>query len=750
MELSNVLNKLTHREPPEKEYFWALQIWDDGVKSAIWTIEEEKTKVVALGSGEFWEKTTTELVEATDRSLTRAMPNLPELEKEPSKVIFGLPYHWLDEEKIRPDRQPQLQSICEKLELQPLGFVLTVDALNHYLKEKEGIPPSTILVGPQKDQVLVCLIERGKVLSVEQVIRSENLADDVYEGLVRLKGIETWPSRILLFNGKELEDERQVLVSFPWQQKLPFLHLPRIEILPSDFDITAVCLSGGSEVAKSLGFKINEEKQEQNFQESEQPTEEEKASDASPDTMSEAPSEIVSDAAPSGVESELGFGFVLNKDVQALKKESEAVETPEVVVSPDEVVEEAGREILEEDRNESAWEPLPERKRLGLPPLPSLPRFPAAPLLGLIFFLLILGGGVFAFWWFVPEAEVVIYVAPQNLQKEFEVKVDPNQEVVDFGNLILPARAIDAEVEDQKADSATGKKTVGEKAKGEVVIFNTGSTRSLAAGTIFIGPGGKKFLLDQEATVASGSAVSREEITASITASEIGADYNLGADSVFTISNLDKSTIGAKNQEALTGGTSRQIQAVSEEDQKRLVASLLDGLKEKVKARLLENIPSDRRLVEESVAVKEVSRQFSHKVGDEAANLSLDLKVRGSALVLSRDDLLLVIEKQISDAVPAGYQAKREEITPSLIVKEQAKDGSLLFNVNVSANLLPKLEVEEVASNIKGKSPEVARDYLSRLPGYADAEIVLYPAFVAKFLTLPRFEKKIHLEFRSQ
>lgn len=739
MELPEVFTKLTQQGEGEKEFFWALQIWESGVKSAIWTIEDEKTKVVSVGSFEEWQGTVDDLIVAADKSLGIAVQHFPEKEKEPSKAIFGLPYHWLEEEKIISSWQQMLQTLCEKLELSPLGFVLTIDALNHHLRQTEGVPPSTILVGLQKEQVQVAVLEQGKVQGVEQVRRSENLAADVYEGLLRFEKVEPLPSRMLLYNGEDLEEAKQTLLDFTWEEKLPFLHVPKIEILPIDFDITSVCLAGGSEVAKSLGFKVTGVAQTE-----EALPEEAETFPAGEASTTEA---VIPHKAPD-------FGFVVGKDIKEEEGEEEEQTGEEVVLEEKEDEKETTGEPAVGELTPVVEEKPEEKKRLAF----SLPRlsWPALPLPRLswlvvvIFGLLFLGGGAFAFLWFIPRAEIILYLTPKPLEKEFPLIVDPNQELVDETNIILPGKIIEKEVEGEQTAVTTGKKTVGEKASGEVTIFNTGPTRLLAAGTVLLGPGGLKFTLDQETMVASGSAVNRVELKTKATASAIGAEYNLAGDSQFTITSLDKSLIGAKNEAAFGGGTSRQIQAVSEEDQKSLLKRLGEELTEGAKTKLLSEIPSDRKLIEESMSTKEVTRSFDQKVGDEAEQLTLSLKIEATALTFAEEEFFSLATGQLSGSLPEGYEPQKEAIKSQFKLEKQEKDGSVLFRVVVAANLLPKINFEEITQNIKGKSPSVAQEYLGKLSGVSRAEIEIKPTLPAPIYFLPRRSERLSFEVRSQ
>ncbi|MFZ5365717.1 MAG: hypothetical protein ACOZBZ_00305 [Patescibacteria group bacterium] len=715
MELPNIIDKITHpEEKAKKEYFWALQIWDEGVKSAIWTVEEEKTKVVALGSHEAWEDGVEELTIAVDKSLSTASERFVGEGGEPSKVIFGLPEDWTLENKIKPEYQEKLSALCQKLELEPVGFVSTFDALNHHLKDVEGTPASAILISPGRTKVTLAIVEVGKIKGVEQIVRSENLAADVCEGLLRFTGIEILPSRMLLFNGEDMEEARQVLIGYQWQtfqiegKRLPFLHFPKIEILPYDFDITAVSLAGGKEVAKSLGFKVISEPKKE-------------------------------------VEPSRDLGFVKGKDV-ASEFKAEVVPVPEepTFAPPQEEKPKPTLGLLKEKLS-----------TIHLPSLPALPVGMPLVTMGVGIILLILGA-VVVFWWNVPKAQVTIYVTPQALEKGLELTVDPNQEVVDEKNFILPAQVIETQETGEKTAPTTGEKTVGEHARGEVTVYNrTDSKKIFAEGTIIVGPGNLKFTLDRETTVASktpdlASGVDKwGETKTAVTAVDIGAQYNLASSSQFSFKDFPTSSYLAKNESAFIGGTSRQIQAVSEKDQKDLLVKLSQELTEKGKMSLLSKVSSGKKLIEEILA-QPVSTNFDHKVGDEAQTLALNLTVKVTGLTFTDEDLAFLAQKLISGSIPQDFELKKEEITARFEIKKKNEDGSILFKTIIKANLLPKLDKEEIIKNIKGKYPDLAKKYLSSLSGYADSEIILSPRLPGILGTIPRRENKITLEIRSK
>ena len=762
MELSEIWEKIAvQKEKTPQEYFWAVQVWDEGVKTAIWTIEQEKTKVVSLGNSEPWEEGVEELAVVVDKSLTSASENCPVETEKFSKVILGLPDSWSTPEgKIKPEKLTLVSGFCDKLDLKPVGFVSLFDAVNHRLQDVEGTPPSVILINPWKKVVNIALVSAGKIQGVESVVRSDNLGADVYEGLLRFENIDVLPARILLFNGSGMEEVRQILTSFPWQtplsggKKLPFFHLPKIEILPYDFDITAVALSGGREVAKSLGFAV---------------TGVEEIDQSLPSKAREVQPAIEEEESTVSSEQTVDLGFVKGRDVAAEQENFPAEEIePEMPLS--EAVEVQTQETQEQTK-ETRETVIPEEEKekkfsFSLPNLPSLTAvidkfsFSEMPFRGI--FLIIGGllgiGAVFFFlWWNLPKANVVLTVRPETLEKDFELTIDPNQEVVDLSSSILPGKLMETKVSGEDSQNTTGEKTVGEKSKGEVTIYNrTDNSKTFPAGTVLIGPGSLKFTIDRETTVASKtpdleSGVDKwGESKVEVTAVDIGAQYNLAAASQFSVKDQPLTAFLAKNDSAFSGGTSRQIQAVSEKDQKDLTDKLTASLLEKGKIDLIGQIPQDRSLIEESLSNQVESAVFDHKVGEEAQTLALKLNLKIAGLTYKHEDFNALVSQFLSPSIPDGYSFKNEETNARFELKKKNADNSFLFRVYIKTNLLPKLNTDEILHNLRGKNPKTAKEYLSSLGGYVDSQINLSPSLPGFLGILPWQEKHISLEVRSQ
>ena len=91
-----------------REYFFALEIDHGLVKSAVWSVINDKPQVLAVSSNQSWDdKAEDSLITAADAALSDATSHLdPTGKVDIHKVIFGLPADWVGADKIS---SPQLR-----------------------------------------------------------------------------------------------------------------------------------------------------------------------------------------------------------------------------------------------------------------------------------------------------------------------------------------------------------------------------------------------------------------------------------------------------------------------------------------------------------------------------------------------------------------------------------------------------------------------------------------------------------------
>jgi len=747
MEIKKIFGKI-YKQEEEKEYFFALQIEEGKTKSAFWTIENSTVRILRTGEEQFWESEE-EILPAIDASL----PPILEGEKEPSKIIFGIPSYWVGEDKVISSKTELLKRICREFDLTAIGFVVIPEAVVYHLKTIEGIPPTAILVSLGKKKITVTLVRLGKILGNEVVERSSNLGEDLVEGISRFLPQEVIPPRIILYGG-EGGVEKEELMNFSWNNfsQLNFLHLPKVEVLSSDFDISSVTLAGGREIKKEEGITIvqliKEEEKERELEETpiEETYFEKKEKEEEPLLEPKvSPEEL---------------GFFLEKDVaeKASLSSQEVFPSQEAEVSSYQKVH-LQRKINLPKINFSLFSKL----FLGIKSILSrisfsflFPKgFKKLGILAIIA-LFFFGGIFFLAYWYLPKAEVVLWVKPQISEKSFILKLDSKITTPKEEELILPAEEIKTVITGQKKKNVTGTKLVGEPAKGEVTIYNrTPQEKTFEAGTQIIGPNNLKFTLDERVTVASESAGSDYTMIpgkakTKVTAVAIGSEGNLVSGTEFSIANFSKSDYVAKNEEAFSGGTSREVQVVAKEDQEKLLEELTEEFKSKALEELQKKVSSEKKLIEESLVSRVEEKNFDKKVGEEASEFSLSLKISFTALTFSEQDFQKLAEKEIKKTIPPGFEYKPEETETKFTFKNITKEGVAVFDAYFRALLFPTLDLEAIKKNLAGKYPDIGQSYLGSLPQIDSYEAKIYRRFPGKLATFPRIAKNIKIEIRKK
>lgn len=732
MELNSLLTRIGKSPSKPPEQFLCLIISHETVNSGVWQIEDNQTKIVSFGSLEEWEGKEDKLLIAADASLATALENIT---PEPNKVILGLPENWVEGDKISQSKQQIIKKLANKLTLKPIGFVVISEAIVNFLKQKEGTPPTAILIELTDSEATVSIIKTGKSLGSHVVGRSEDLGSDVEEAMARFKRSEPLPSRMLLVGSHlDLESSQQTLLSYAWQDKLPFLHFPKIEILDKDILVQAVAIAGGAEIESTI----------------------------SPPVLVTKPGD------PSLAE----HGFYPDKDILKHQKPKPQQPTshfkkPHLPEKPRLTTPPHHTQELQPPPAQATPFPI---KKLSNSLLSFFHRvvrnvknifnlskyrgkkLPLVIALWLFAIILLVSGAVSAYL-FIPKAQVTLYLNPKTITQDIDFSVvsgkntDPNKSR-------LSGKIIEVELEDTLKKDTSGESLIGDKAQGEVTIFNkTNNSKKFPAGTTLTGPNNLQFELDESVNIASQSAtdsgIDFGKADAKVTSVSVGTESNLPQDSSLSVKGFDSSNYSAKAINDFSGGSSKQIRAVSKEDREKLIEELTEKLESQANEQLKKETDSTETLVSKGFETEVVSREFNKAVGEEADSLELTLKLRLVTLKFKTEDALLLIQENMKDKIPEGFVSLDNAIQID-IDQAQVEDGTAQIEATLKTNLLPDLSSEEIIENLKGKYPETTENYLKSLSGFSRVEIQLTPKLPQKFATFPRRAKNITLNIEIE
>lgn len=719
IEIMSFVDKFLSKEK-EPEYFLMLKVGNHTFEALIW--EVKGNKILILGRGISNIDDSKDFTQAADEAISTAEKGLPS-GKLVEKVIFGLPYEYTHANKIKPEILTKLKTLTTELSLKPLGFIELPEAIANYLQKKENSPPSAILLGVDKESLTISLLRVGKIQENLVFKRGEYFAQDTEKALKNLTGIDVLPSKILIYDENEnLEKLTEELIKHPWHNRAAFLHFPKIESLDDDEILDALIESAASEIIKT------ESNEDLDHNDAQTPVK---------NPSLQPKEEVVGVDNIEAVDEAAVFGFQKDKDVQ-LETEAEEV---------DEQEEEPENNEKRKIRLPSIPLALPSFSSLKIPRLPKLKFIPLIILLVLIF---IIGGiGSYAYYQ-LPQANVRLLVGTQKMQKDIDITFSPNTTSVDKSALVIPANKIELDVDGEDKASTTGKKNVGNPARGTVTIYNkTTSSKTLDKGTVLTAKN-LKFTLDSDVTIASasdtGEGLTYGKTDAKITASSIGPEGNISSGNTFTFSD---SSFNGKNNDSLSGGTSRTVSVVSKEDQDKLLEDLSKSLIARAKDDLYKKSSGDEKILDESVKINIVSKKFDKNVDSEATSFSLKLTAKVEALTYNKEDLNTLAREVLVDNMPPDFEFASEGTKLSIQEIELQKDNSLKAKAIVASSLLPKIDVDKIQIELAGKSLAKAQEMLRNEKNIVGVEFQIDNPLPIGGDKLPLKSSNIHLTIAS-
>lgn len=735
MKLPDAFNQFLRKTPEREVAYLSLVLEEVAVQAAVWTLPSGKKPHVGEATVErvadrSWEKR----LEACDRAIARLAEK--EGRDDFDKVVLGLPAYYLtDDDDIEHDIRSHIKTLTEELELTPIGFVPTHQAIVHMIKQEEGVPPSVILLEVATGKTTMILYKVGVVVGKVQ-ITNDDLVPELERALKGFKDLEVLPSRVLLYGGNEdaLDSYKRDLLKHPWPTRANFLHYPKIEILPTMALAGAVSLAGASELATQVGEEVAtqatlaiQEKQQKNIEKTvpiEEATSEEEE-DGEMLEQEEGKQELdenVVEVAPEA----LGF----RRDVDILERPMTDEKSPTAKAPAEPALDGLTDTMSADDKGEKNVKVKETLLRffsgLSLPRVPTL----ALPKTGLVVLtvalVMLIGGGWLTYWVF-PNARMTILELPRMVSATSSVTVNPAATVVDGATKTVPGRKQEKTVSGDTSIAVTGKKDIGDPARGTVTIYNKTLTGKQLKKGANLSVGSLSFTLDSDVSIASASesvgSITFGKANASVTALKLGPQSNVPASTEFGLKDTPSSVMIARNDAALSGGTSKVVTVVSRADYDALVADLTKDLIAKAKAELAGSVAGSEQLIDETVKTTVTDKKFDAELDEEAKELHGSITVAITGFSYSKEDIASFFTDLLAAAVPAGYTLSSSGTKIHASNVQVKKDGTISLTVVYEAQALPTFDLAAIRSKLAGKSLVQAQEELKAIAGVGGIEM---------------------------
>lgn len=733
----NFFGKLLKKNTTKEINYLSLTITSKKIIALIWVFENESIKVLGHAEKDF--NNIDGLLHGAASAIDAAGKHAT---TDVSEVVYGLSGYWFENGKISKESANILKDMSEELDLNAQAFVPLSASINHYLKIRDRVNPHVILVGAVGEFLEVHLLKDNEVV-MSKIEKGSPSAQKITHLLKQIKAqvAGEFPSKILVFGTGIHTKFKDELDRMDFKEL--FVQTPKIEAISNEELAISVAVSQGADFLGHDPFLPDFTPHQEVIQDS-------------------STSQIDKDVIPQETTGE-NLGFVEGADILETEKEEVELQEPikatnqkeyavEVEKPPEESQAEhihtSPKELVEhEEKDRPKKESIIDRLTT-LTWLPSgkfgkTPNFKKLlPLLVILVILFIVGSFVLSKSIVKADAKIKINAKPQ--EDQFEVSA-VNNSSYDAEKLRLGASEIKAaELGSQKA-TVSGKKKIGNFAKGEVTVFNwTTQKTNFKKDTVVITKSGIKFELDGDVEVASRSASTPGEAKAPVAAADFGTSGNIEASQDFTFQEYDDLLYSARNNNAFSGGDEKEVTVVTKNDLSKLEKSLTDSLTQKAKTKLNDVAANANQAIDESaVQIKVTKKTFDKKEDEEASLLNLDMEVEASVLVYQATDLKNLLAEISTKSDNSNLEARPDNIEILDLDAKRSKD-TIILSGKYRANLIPKFQDDELKNRIAGLSIKDARTKIKEIGEVEDVTFTFKPA-IPLISSLPKNKENITL-----
>ncbi len=343
-----------------------------------------------------------------------------------------------------------------------------------------------------------------------------------------------------------------------------------------------------------------------------------------------------------------------------------------------------------------------------------------------------------------PSATITVQPARQVISVDVPIIADPAVTSVNQAEGIIPATTIRVEVQQTSSIETTGTAETTEILATGTVIFqnqtnepveiSAGTTVSTSAGTPIL------FYTSQAITVPAGVG-QQTEVQVEARGNSSGAVGNVESGMINTVIGPLENRVTVRNLAPTTGGATRVLPAVSEEDRSRLRSIVLQQSQQQAFVEM-EGMPrrESQFIVIETVHVAEERADwtiYSAEVGEVADTLTLTMRVAVEAVLVDEEFAQQVARTRME--VPRGRIIVGR---PDYVRGGQTVDGAwrVHFTITGTANVVAQINAAQVQERLAGLSLEAAQTYLNTQldiePG-STPQIIIAPDWFGQMPMLP-------------
>lgn len=359
-------------------------------------------------------------------------------------------------------------------------------------------------------------------------------------------------------------------------------------------------------------------------------------------------------------------------------------------------------------------------------------------LLGLL--LILVGAGVYSAVELLPKATIKITTKKTDWNYVNSVVADKSITKIDASQKQVPAEIFSAKKNFNFSFAATGKKSVEEKAKGKITIYNAYSSdpQTLVANTRFSSSDAKTFRLDKKIVVPGAKIVEGKitpsSIEATVTADQPGPNYNIGPVSRFSIPGFQGSpkyqAFYASSQEPMKGGFIGERAFPTDGDIKNAKEKAVKDLKDYIESYLSLQIPPEFKVIDGSKQFNVLKQEINTQV-DESNNFTVFVEGELSSIAFKESDLKNLMEAMAQSSLGTDFKIKDYKLDYGA-GRPDFKNGKLSFSVNFSGTLEEPINTGSFKQQALNKTENDLKVLVFSLPNVQKATISFWPFWVKR------------------
>lgn len=698
------------KKKPEKHVYFGFYFTESRIMGFAFDIDSQKANILSQNAYDVtagFDK----MVEDTDNLIS----DLESKTKLPlDKTIFFLHSILLDEKtrEIKDPYKETLKKVSKELELEPMGYIDVHEAIEGNMKENSIINNLLLEISSNK---LALFVYKGGIMTASHTIsRTDSVAADLESALKALPGNIVLPTKIIIYGVGDLTKASADIAQYKWDEKI-FVQHPLIEVL-TDVPLYQV-------LADTFVEELLEHQTEKSMPTSQQEQQEPIA--AIPPTSASA-------------DSPLPFGFTLSEETSPVSTRNVSPEPTSQPVFAEAVVENPS------SNPSSNWLSSMISRFSMKPAAGSRNPVIAGTIIGGV---IVLAGLFLVYEYFLHTVEVKVQVPTENLSQEFDLSLP----IVEAASSDLSLMKHTKIIEYDEEKSTTGKRDVGEKAKGNVILHNfDNAEKSIERGTE-LKSGNLLFILDSDAKVSSSSGITSDGVKQSgkqkvaVTAKEIGQEYNISKGTQLKVGSLSDSLFIAIADEAFTGGTKKQVTTISKSDMDALKKTVEAEIKKQAESEVEKLKEAKDEIIPELTTVDVTDTEYSGEVGEEAKNISIKASSEINYYTVDKVQLQKRLAELLEKDKKEAYVISEKDIVYTVADATLDKSGEEVeLTLETEAKQYMQLDLERMKNDIRMSSTSNAKTLVKS--AYKAQDVVVTPSsktFPFSPPWMPVFKKNI-------